>query len=51
VHAQAPALQFCPVGQALPHLPQLAALVCASTHTPAHTVFPAGQTQVPAVQT
>jgi hypothetical protein len=35
---QVPFVQVCPPGQALPHIPQCAALVCTSVHAPLHVV-------------
>jgi hypothetical protein len=51
VHAHAPPAHACPVGHLLPHPPQLAASVCVSTQAPRQTVFPAGQTHCPPLQT
>ena len=48
--AHAPAVQVCPVAQALPHVPQLAASVCRFLQVPEQLVWPLTQTQAPAVQ-
>ena len=47
---QAPAVQVCPVAQAMPQEPQLAASVCRFLQVPEQLVWPVTQTQAPAVQ-
>lgn len=47
---QAPAVQVCPLPQAMPQAPQLAASVCKFLQVPEQLVWPAMQTQAPAVQ-
>ena len=53
VPVHVPAVQVWPVAQVRPQAPQLAELVCVSTHTPEHDVCPIGQVDmrhVPAAQ-
>ena len=38
----------CPEGQTRPHMPQWLVSLAVLTQRPAHTVWPAGQAQVPA---
>jgi hypothetical protein len=45
-----PALQLCPMGQALAQRPQLLASVCTFTQRPEQVVVPAGHAHAPAVQ-
>ena len=48
---QAPAAQVCPLAQALPQVPQLAASVCRFLQVPEQLVWPEGQPlQTPATQ-
>jgi hypothetical protein len=51
-HTHTPEMQGAAVGQARPHIPQFAVLVCRSTQLPPHTVFGAMQPplQTPDVQ-
>jgi hypothetical protein len=49
--SQLPCSQLPPVGQVMPHLPQLVSSVCSSTHASLHIVSPLGQAQLPAWQT
>jgi hypothetical protein len=48
VSEQTPPEQTLPSPQTLPHKPQLLALVCRFTHSPAHCVSPAWHWQRPA---
>ena len=52
-HAQRPLVQVAPVGQAVPHAPQLAESVAVFTQRPLQRVSPAAHTerQTPAVHT
>jgi hypothetical protein len=45
-----PAVQIAFVPQALPQTPQLTSLVATSTHAPAQSTKPAGQTHFPTTQ-
>jgi hypothetical protein len=45
-----PLVHEAPAGQAAPHLPQLAALVCRLTQAPLQTTCPVGQAQLPFTQ-
>jgi hypothetical protein len=53
LHLQAPAVQLCPVRQALPQLPQFCTLLLVSTQLPPHCLVPVWQVlaQLPAEHT